>query len=410
MVCSPRRSNRSRRHLLSVPPVLAAATVLLAACSAGTHPAGKRASATGAAVHPTTTTTTLPAAFSTPLDSPHLAPGSNPAVLPGPVLIADRQNNRLIVVNPQGQIVWQFPQPGDLAPGQTFKIPDDAFFTPDGKYIIATEEDDFVITVIDVATHRIVYRYGTPGVSGSGPNQLWNPDDAMMLPDGYILTADIKNCRLLLIAPGSHTPAHIFGTTTSACYHSPPARFGSPNGAFPMTNGHYLVTEINGDWVDEMGINGTIYNSFHPPGETYPSDSNEVSPGVYVSVSYSDPGVLETFNNKGQLLWRYQPQPGQPQLNQPSLALPLPNGDFLMNDDYNHRVVVIDPGTNKIVWQYGVTGQPGSAPGYLDKPDGVDLAPPYSLLMRHASTMGQPTAAAAGQPTAPGSAAPGPQG
>ncbi len=396
MACSPRRSNRSRRHLLGVPPVLAAATVLLAACSAGTHPAGKRASATGAAVHPTTTTTTLPAAFSTPLDSPHLAPGSNPAVLPGPVLIADRQNNRLIVVNPQGQIVWQFPQPGDLAPGQTFKIPDDAFFTPDGKYIIATEEDDFVITVIDVATHRIVYRYGTPGVSGSGPNQLWNPDDAMMLPDGYILTADIKNCRLLLIAPGSHTPAHIFGTTTSACYHSPPARFGSPNGAFPMTNGHYLVTEINGDWVDEMGINGTIYNSFHPPGETYPSDSNEVSPGVYVSVSYSDPGVLETFNNKGQLIWRYQPQPGQPQLNQPSLAMPLPNGDFLMNDDYNHRVVVIDPGTNKIVWQYGVTGQPGSAPGYLDKPDGVDLAPPYSLLMRHASTMGQPTVTAPG--------------
>jgi hypothetical protein len=24
------------------------------------------------------------------------------------------------------------------------------------------------------------------------------------------------------------------------------------DGAFPMTNGHYLVTEINGDWADEM--------------------------------------------------------------------------------------------------------------------------------------------------------------
>ncbi len=372
--------------------MLAAAAVLLTACTSSTHTTGRQASASGAKV-PSTTTTTLPAAFSTPLTGPNLAPGSNPAVLPGPILIADRNNNRLIVVNPQGEIVWEFPQPGDLAPGQTFQIPDDAFFTPDGKYIIATEENDFVISVIDVATHRIVYRYGTPGVSGSGPNQVWNPDDAMMLPDGYILTADIKNCRLLLIAPGSHTPAKIYGETTPYCYHAPPARFGSPNGAFPMTNGRYLVTEINGDWVDEMGINGTIYKSFHPPGLTYPSDSNEVSPGVYVSVSYSNPGILETFNSKGQLLWRYQPLPGQPQLNEPSLALPLPNGDFLMNDDYNHRVVVIDPGTDKVVWQYGHTGVPGSAPGYLNKPDGVDLAPPYSLLMTHASTMGQPTAA-----------------
>ncbi len=412
-----RPAGRLASHLARV-PFIAAATVLIAACSSSSpasgarHPASSTSkqataakSAPGKAAPPPTYAT-----FSTPLDGPHLAPGSNPSVLPGPILIADRTNNRLLVVNPQGEIVWEFPRPGDLAPGQTFKIPDDAFFTPDGKYIIATEEDDFVITVIDVATSRIVYRYGQPGVSGSGPNLLWNPDDAMMLPDGYILTADIKNCRLLLIAPGSHTPAHIFGETTNACYHNPPARFGSPNGAFPMTNGHYLVTEINGDWVDEMGINGTIYNSIHPPGESYPSDSNEVSPGVYVSVSYSNPGVLETFDSHGNLLWRYQPLPGQPQLNEPSLALPLPNGDFLMNDDYNHRVVVIDPGTDKVVWQYGVTGQPGSAPGYLDKPDGVDLAPPYSLLMRHASTMGQPTAAAAGQPTAPGSAAPGPQG
>lgn len=399
MVCSPRRP----RPFLAAASTLVAAGTLLASCSSAQPAAkpspGHRAPAAGqkaaGAVSATTSTTAppAPAAFSTPLDSPHLAPGSNPAVLPGPVLIADRSNNRLLVVNPQGQIVWEFPRPGDLAPGQTFQVPDDAFFTPDGKYIIATEEDDFVISVIDVATSKIVYRYGQPGVHGSGPNYLWNPDDAMVLPDGYILTADIKNCRVLLIGPQSHTPAQIYGTTTNDCYHAPPAHFGSPNGAFPMTNGHYLVTEINGDWVDEMGLNGQIYNSVHPPGISYPSDTNEVSPGVYLTVSYTDPGVLETFNSKGQLLWRYQPLPGDPQLNQPSLALPLPNGDFLMNDDYNHRVVVIDPGTDKIVWQYGVTGHPGSAPGYLDKPDGVDLVPPHSLLITHASTMGQPAPA-----------------
>jgi hypothetical protein len=323
------------------------------------------------------------------LTSPHLAPGSDPSVLPGPVLIADRANDRLLVVNPQGEIVWEFPQPGDLAPGETFKVPDDAFFSPDGQQILATQEDDFAISLIDVAKRRIAYRYGTPGVPGSGPNQLWNPDDAMLLPGGWILTADIKNCRLLLIKPPQHRPYRVYGTTQS-CVHAPPAHFGSPNGAFPMRNGHFLVTEINGDWVDELTLGGKVLGSWHPPGFSYPSDSNEVRPGLYLSVDYTDPGSVETFDRQGRLVWRYQPRPGDPQLNHPSLAEPLPNGDILLNDDDNDRVIVIDPHTNKILWQYGHTGRPGSAPGYLDDPDGVDLAPPHSLLIRHRTTIGHP--------------------
>src|SRR5262249_38830093 len=33
------------------------------------------------------------------------------------------------------------------------------------------------------------------------------------------------------------------------------------------------------------------------------------------------------------------------------------------------------PRTNRIVWQYGHTGVASSAPGYLSKPDGIDLLP-----------------------------------
>jgi hypothetical protein len=77
-------------------------------------------------------------------------------------------------------------------------------------------------------------------------------------------------------------------------------------------------------------------------------------------------------------------------LNHPSLATPLPNGDVLLTDDGNDRVIAIDPRTNHIVWQYGHTGIPGRAPGYLNDPDGLDLAPPYSLLIEHHATIGHP--------------------
>ncbi|HXC45133.1 MAG TPA: hypothetical protein VNU24_00900, partial [Solirubrobacteraceae bacterium] len=115
----------------------------------------------------------------------------------------------------------------------------------------------------------------------------------------------------------------------------------------------------------------------------------ELRPGVFLSADYTSPGAIETFTSNGQLLWRYEPT-GSQALNHPSLALPLPNGDILANDDHNDRVIVIDPRTNRVVWQYGHTGQPGSKPGYLANPDGVDLAPPYSLTMRFAHSMQAP--------------------
>lgn len=330
----------------------------------------------------TTTGSQTAPQFSRPLTRAHLAPGSDPSVLPGDVLIADRSNNRLLVVDPQGRVVWQYPRPGQTG----LPVPDDAFFSPDGREIIATEEDVAAVTVIDVATGRVVYRYGHVGVPGSGPNYLSNPDDAMLLPDGSIVLADIKNCRLLSLRPPSRRPAQTLGSPVQGCIHDPPRAWGSPNGAFPLQGGGVLVTEINGSWVDALSPAGHLLWSTHPPGVYYPSDSNEVRPGLYVTVGWQSPGILETFDRAGRLHWRYQPRAGDPPLDHPSLAEPLPNGDFLVTDDFNDRVIVIDPQTNRIVWQYGHTGVPGKAPGFLSRPDGVDLVPPAALLTRiHAS-------------------------
>jgi PQQ-like domain len=320
-----------------------------------------------------------------PSSAPHLAPGSDPSVLPGPVLVADEDNNRLVEISPGGQVLWQFPRPGDLASGQTFEKPDDAFFSSDGTQIIATQEENFAVTLIDVATHKIVWRYGQPGVHGSGPNQLWNPDDAMVLPNGDVVISDIMNCRIIVVAKGEHTVARSYGRVGS-CYHNPPLRFGSPNGAFPLEDGNWLVTEINGDWVSEIAPGGTVLWSTHPPGVAYPSDTNEIGPDRYLTVDYSSPGQVVIFDRSGHTIWRYRPT-GAAALNHPSLAVGLPNGDLMLNDDANHRVIVVDPRTSQVVWQYGVTGRPGSALGFLDNPDGVDLAPPYSLLGTRAATL-----------------------
>lgn len=302
-------------------------------------------------------------------------------MLPFPILIADKLNNRVIIVDPQGRIIWQYPRPGDLKKGETFLVPDDAFFTPDGKQIVVTEEDDEIIRVVDIATHAVTYHYGTSGVPDSTPEHLHHPDDAMMLPDRTIMSADIMNCRLIAIPAGGANIGKQFGN--GQCVHNPPASYGSPNGAFPLRDGNFLVTEINGSWVDEITPKGDVRWSVRLPSVAYPSDSNEIRAGVYLTVDYSDPGQIVEFDKTGKILWRYAPT-GTQALNHPSLALSLPNGDIIANDDYNHRVIVVDPRTNKIVWQYGADHAAGHAPGLLANPDGVDLYPPHSLTITSA--------------------------
>jgi hypothetical protein len=148
-----------------------------------------------------------------------------------------------------------------------------------------------------------------------------------------------------------------------------------------MRDGHFLVTEIRGDWVDSIDLSGNVFWTAHPADIRYPSDSNEISPGRYLTVDYSKPGQILIFDQHGNAIWRYRPA-GTQAMNHPSLALPLPNGDIICNDDMNHRVIVVDPRTNAVVWQYGHYGVPGAAPGYLNNPDGLDLVPPYSLVDR----------------------------
>ncbi len=379
---------RRRLGALAAVALLAAIFAIVASGAGSSRNAGRNASASGSggSGHGKSSAHHR----SKPLVAgPNLAPGSNPNVLPGPILIADRNNNRLLEISPTGEILWQFPGKQGLPPGMSFIRPDDAFFAPNGKEIVATQEEDSAISVINVAEGKIVYRYGHPGVPGSEPGYLHNPDDAMMMPNGEIFAADIMNCRLIEIMPPAHTLLRQFGTT-GECVHNPPTSYGSPNGAFPMANGDTVVTEINGDFMDIMNSAGQTISVTNPPGYEYPSDTNQVRPGVFLSADYVSPGAIETFTETGKLLWRFEPHGGPEELSNPSLALPLPNGDILANDDYNDRVIVIDPKTNKIVWQYGHRGVAGTAPGYLNNPDGVDLAPPYSLTMRFAKTLKAP--------------------
>ena len=103
-----------------------------------------------------------------------------------------------------------YPGPGALGPGQVFGQPDDAFISPDGRSIVATQEMDDTISVIDIATGRITRWYGHPGVPGSGPGYFFHPDDVWLPKIPYrqvirVLPTCSKASRSSMIA--SRVPA-----------------------------------------------------------------------------------------------------------------------------------------------------------------------------------------------------------
>lgn len=296
-------------------------------------------------------------------------------VLAGAVLIADSHNNRILLVTPDKRIVWQFPPPGAASP---LRDDDDVFFGPTFSEIITNEESNHTIAIIDVNTRTIVWSYGHPGIAGSAPGFLNTPDDAFLFErDGGLVTvADIHNQRILVISRATGRIVKQYGKTGVQAVN-PPATWGAPNGAFPAPAGGMLVTQINGnDAVLLDRADHVVWTLRFPSPLTYPSDANFTPDGNVICAFYTTPGAVVKMSPDGRVLWRYSVTAGPGMLSHPSLAVQLPNGEVLLNDDFNHRVIVIDPRTNHIVWQYGHTGVPGSGPGYLNVPDGVDWLPP----------------------------------
>ena len=299
------------------------------------------------------------------------------------LLIADRGNDRLLVLDAAMHILWTYPSATSGPDPLGFYFPDDAFFIDKGTAIISNQEQNETIVEIGYPSGKILWSYGHPKQPGTAVGYLHEPDDAYLLKNGQITVADAQNCRVLVLN-ADHTVADQIGTD-GVCVHNPPASMGSPNGDTPLADGNLLVSEINGSWVTEYTPHGALVWTVHLP-IAYPSDPQQIGPDLYLIADYSTPGQVLEFTRTGQIIYRYDVATGPGMLDHPSLAELLPSGVVMANDDYRNRMVAFDPKTGALVWQYGVNDQAGTAPGMLNTPDGFDLLLPDGSTPTHQAT------------------------
>ncbi|MHB1172995.1 MAG: outer membrane protein assembly factor BamB family protein [Lacisediminihabitans sp.] len=305
------------------------------------------------------------------------------------LLVADRGNNQVLVMDASMNVTFRYPATGaSTKPGQ-FYYPDDAFFANNGTEIISNQEDNNTLVKISYPAGALTWTYGHPLQAGTAPGFLKAPDDAYQLKNGQVVVADDQNCRVQFINPDGTVASQI--GTNRVCTHHPPTGLGSPNGDTPLYNGNILISEIRGSWVSEYTPAGALVWTTHIP-ISYPSDPQQLgasptnNPDLYLIADYTNPGAILTFNRAGQVLSMYKPTSGPGMLNHPSLVELLPSGVYMANDDDRDRMVAIDPGTGALVWQYGVSDTPGTAPGMLNKVDGFDILAADGTTPTHGST------------------------
>ena len=288
--------------------------------------------------------------------------------IPGYLLIAERGNNRMLLVDSAHHVYWRYPGGGRNA--MPFVFDDDTFFTPGDHAIISNQEDQDTIQVVSFPGKRVLWRYGHIDVKSGATGYLHTPDDAYLLPNRLISVADAYNCRVLFISR-THRIVRQYGTT-GVCRHDPPRYLGAVNGATPLQDGGTLVSEIAGSWIDDIGPTGRLRWAIQAP-VSYPSDPQLLGPNRILLADYARPGAAVIMTRSGHVLWRYGPVSGPGELDHPSLATLIAPGLVAINDDFRDRVVLVSIRTRRIVWQYGHTGHAGTADGYLNTPDGLDL-------------------------------------
>jgi hypothetical protein len=280
------------------------------------------------------------------------------------VLIADRGNDRVLLVDSDKKILWQY----DISGIPPRLGADDAFFADGGKSVIVNLEHEHVVQIIEIESKRVTWQYGELGKAGSAAGRLNYPDDAYQLSNGDVTVADIRNCRIIEITPDKRILRQ--AGETGRCGARPPL-LASPNGDTPLPNGHVLISTIGDHGLTELDEQWRPAFKMTLPLR-YPSDPQLMKDGNFLVADYVRPGRIIEISHDGKIVWEYAAT-GEGGLNRPSLAIELPNGNILANDDLNHRVIVIDKATKKILWQYGVTRVFGASPGYLSIPDGVDI-------------------------------------
>jgi hypothetical protein len=205
------------------------------------------------------------------------------------------------------------------------------------------------VVLVDPFGH-IVWQYGQFGQTGSGPNLLSTPVQCTWLPNSHVLIADQANNRIIEVNLRKHIVWQYPGSNTNA-----DDQLNGPNSAELLENGHILIADQGNSRALEVTRDDQIVQTLTAGGSlNILAFASRLHNGDTLLTDAANARIVEVDTNDVPV-WQYQIN-----TNSPSVAAPLPtravrhrNGDTLISDQFNNQVIRIDSGGNLLV-TYGL--------------------------------------------------------
>ena len=290
---------------------------------------------------------------------------------PGDILISDQFNNRVIEISPQGKIVWSFGLgPKDVSArspvgvNDALRVMSDTLISgtgaPPGTEPLCPSgcADNRVMLVAE--NGKIVWQYGTFGVTGAGPNQLNTPVQATWTANQTVLITDQGNQRVIEV---NLTGKLLWQYGQTGVAGAGPNQLNNPNSVEVLDNGDYLIADEGNNRVIVVNrakailatytasgtLNGVAFASQLPNGDILITDANNNR-------------VVEV-NSQDKIVWSYvtNTQAASNPAPQPTRAVRLKSGNTVISDQFNDRVIVVNP-KGLLLVQYGNLNVPGYGP------------------------------------------------
>src|ERR1039457_1987888 len=186
----------------------------------------------------------------------------------GNILIADQFNNRVIEINPSRKIVWSFGRgPNDFTSKSVIGVNDAQRVgtftlmvgtgTPAGVIPQAPDGVAYNRVLLVDPFGNIVWQYGKFGQTGSGPNLLNTPVQSTWLPNAHVLITDQANNRIIEVNLQKKIVWQYPGSNKNDA-----DQLNGPNSAELLKNGHILIADQGNNRAIEVTRGDIILRTF----------------------------------------------------------------------------------------------------------------------------------------------------
>ena len=294
----------------------------------------------------------------------------------GNLLICDSGNSRVIELDAQQRIVWQYGSA--IRKRRHFSFPRSVEVNSAGEYLIADTANDRIVKaapgdepeklacaemglfwprcvrwlpsgtllIADARSGRII-ELGSNGqilhelseVKWQGSHKLKDPHDVRMLPNGHLLITDSPQNAVFEVDWSGNGYRFVGGDGT--------VDLSDPHSAQQLGDGRIVICDTGHHRVVFVDDHGACVDSIETiDGESFVLKMNrpryvEVIPdGTMVIVDTGNNRVLATTTT-GQLLWQISDIPDSPltRMHQPRWATLVNRNEVVISDHFHHRIV-----------------------------------------------------------------------